>query len=48
MTQNAIMQKMQKLLFVQNRKKTEMEIFAFCTLTFDGIGIFFTVIKLIK
>ena len=34
MTQNAKTQKTQMSFFVQNRKKTEMEIFAFCVLTF--------------
>ena len=35
MTQKAKMQKMQMFDFVQNHKKTEMEIFAFCVHTFE-------------
>ena len=37
MTQNAKMQKTQMSVFVQNRKKPEMEIFAFCVITFEPI-----------
>ena len=39
MTQNAKTQKTQKSLFLQNCKKTEMEIFAFCTIAFEPIEI---------
>ena len=42
MTKNTKTQKMQKTktsVFVQNRKKKEMEIFAFCVITFDQIKI---------
>ena len=40
MTKNTKTQKMQKTKtsdFVQNRKKKEMEIFAFCVITFEPI-----------
>jgi hypothetical protein len=37
MTQNKKMQKIQKSVFVQNCKKTKMEIFAFCVITFELI-----------
>ena len=37
MTQNAKMQKTQMSVFVQNRQKTEMEIFVFCVITFQPI-----------
>ena len=37
MTQNAQMQETQMFDFVQNRKKREMEIFAFCVITFEPI-----------
>ena len=39
MTQNAKMQKTQISVFVQNRQKTEMEIFVFCVITFEPIKI---------
>ena len=39
MTQNAKMQKTQMFDFVQNHKKMEMEIFAFCVITFEPIKI---------
>ena len=39
MTQNAKTQKTQMSVFVQNRKKKEMEIFAFCVITFEPIKI---------
>ena len=39
MTQNAKMQKTQMRVFVQNHKKTEMEIFAFCVITFEPIKV---------
>ena len=39
MTQNAKMQEMQKIVFVQNHQKSEMEIFAFCVITFEPIRI---------
>ena len=39
MTQNAKMQKIQMLDFVQNPQKTEIEIFMFCVLTFEPIRI---------
>ena len=39
MTQNAKMQKVQMFDFVQNHKKTEMEIFAFLVITFETIKI---------
>ena len=39
MTQKAKTQKTQMCVFVQNRKKTEMEIFAFCVITFEKIRI---------
>ena len=39
MTQNAKMQEMQMSVFVQNRQKTEMEIFLFCVITFVPIKI---------
>ena len=39
MTQNAKMQKTQTSVFVQNHQKTEMEIFVFCTITFEPIKI---------
>ena len=39
MTQNAKTQKTQMSVFVQNRKKTEMEIFAFCVIFFEPIRI---------
>ena len=35
MTENAKTQKMQMNIFLQNHKKTEMEIFAFCVITFE-------------
>ena len=35
MTQNAKTQILQMCVFVQNHKKTEMEIFAFYVITFD-------------
>ena len=35
MAQNAKTQKMQMIVFVQNHTKTEMEIFAFCVITFE-------------
>ena len=35
MTQNAKMQKTQMSVFLQNRQKTEMEIFVFCVITFE-------------
>ena len=38
MTQNKEMQKTQISVFVQNRKKMEMEIFAFCVITFEEIS----------
>ena len=37
MTQNAKAQKTEMGVFVQNLKKTEMEIFAFCVITFEPI-----------
>ena len=37
MTKNAKTQKMQMCVFVQNQKKTEMEIFMFCVITFEPI-----------
>ena len=39
MTQNAKMQKTQMSVFLQNRQKTEMEIFVFCAITFEPIKI---------
>ena len=39
MTQNAKMQKMQISVFVQNRQKTEKEIFVLCVITFEPIKI---------
>ena len=39
MTQNAKMQEMQMSVFVQNRQKSEMEIFARCVITFEPIRI---------
>ena len=39
MTQNAKMQKTQMFDFVQNYKKTEMEIFAFWVIIFEPIRI---------
>ena len=39
MTQNAKTQEMQMSVFVQNRKKMEMEIFALCVITFEPIRI---------
>ena len=39
MTQNAKTQKTQMSLFLQNHKKAEMEIFAFCVITFEPINI---------
>ena len=39
MTQNTKMQEMQMSVFVQNRQKSEMEIFALCVTTFDPIRI---------
>ena len=39
MTQNTKMQKTQISVFVQNRQKTEMEIFVFCVITFEPIKI---------
>ena len=42
MTKNTKTQKMQRMktsVFVQNRKKKEMKIFAFCVITFDQIKI---------
>ena len=41
MTQNAKTQKTQMSLFLQNHKETEIEIFAFCTITFEPIESFF-------
>jgi hypothetical protein len=38
MTQNAKTQILQMCVFEQNRKKTEMEIFAFCVMIFEPIG----------
>jgi hypothetical protein len=37
MTQKAKTQKTQMSVFVQNRKNSEMEIFAFCVITFEPI-----------
>ena len=37
MTQKAKTQKTQMSVFVQNRKNLEMEIFAFCVITFEPI-----------
>ena len=37
MTQKAKKEKKQMSVFVQNLKKTEMEIFAFCVITFEPI-----------
>ena len=37
MTQNAKTQILQMCVFEQNRKKTEMEIFAFCVISFEPI-----------
>ena len=39
MTQNEKTQKKQMFDFVQNHKKTEMEIFVFCVITFEPIRI---------
>ena len=39
MTQNEKMQEMQMSVFVQNRKKQEIEILAFCVITFEPIKI---------
>ena len=39
MTQNAKTQKTQMCVFVQNYKKTEMEIFAFCVIIHEPIKI---------
>ena len=39
MTQIAKMQEMQMFDFVQNHKKTEMEIFVFCVITFEPVTI---------
>ena len=39
MTQNAKMQEMQMHAFVQNRQKSEMEIFALYVITFEPIRI---------
>ena len=39
MAQNAKMQKTQMFDFVQNHKKMEMEIFAFCVITFEKIEV---------
>ena len=39
MTQIAKMKEMQMFDFVQNHKKTEMEIFVFCVITFEPIRI---------
>ena len=39
MTQNTKMQEMQMNVFVQNRQKSEMEIFALCVITFEPIRI---------
>ena len=39
MTQNAKMQKTQMSVFLQNRQKTEMEIFVFCVIPFKLIKI---------
>ena len=39
MTQNAKTQKTQMSLFLQNHKKTDMEKFAFCVITFEQIKI---------
>jgi hypothetical protein len=37
MTQNTKMQEMQMNVFVQNRQKSEMEIFAICVIAFEPI-----------
>ena len=39
MTQNAKKQEMKMSVFVQNRQKSEIEIFALCVITFESIGI---------
>ena len=39
MTQNAKTKEMQNSVFVQNRKNTEIEIFALCVITFEPIRI---------
>ena len=39
MTQNAKTQKTQMSFFLQNCKKMEIEIFAFCVITFEPIKI---------
>lgn len=39
MTQNAKMKKTQMGIFVQNCKKTNMQIFAFCVITLEQIRI---------
>ena len=39
MTKNAKTQKTQISVFVQNRQKTEMEIFVLCVITFEPIKI---------
>ena len=39
MTQNPKVQKTQMFDFVQNHKKPEIEIFAFCVVTFEPIRI---------
>ena len=39
MSQNAKMQKTQMCVFVQNRKKMEMEIYVFCVVRFEPIKI---------
>ena len=39
MTRNAKLQEMQMSVFVQNRQKSEMEIFALCVITSESIGI---------
>ena len=39
MAQNTKMQEMEMSVFVQNRQKSEMEIFAPCVITFEPIRI---------
>ena len=39
MTQNAKLKEMQMSVFVQNRQKSQMEIFALCVITFEPIRI---------
>ena len=39
MTQNAKTQKTQMSIFFQNHKKPEMELYAFCVITFEPIEI---------